>query len=130
MLVSQLLVEEEEEKLSSGIGVNTLRRGTRTATVASQFRRQLDDLMSMISVCDPSYVRCIKPNNAQQASNFDTELVREQLKYLGMLETIKVCSGTVTVYVNDNCRYAKWAILIGSCLMNFMIDIDVWQVSM
>ncbi len=46
--------------------------------------------MTTLSNCNPFYVRCIKPNMLQQGSQFDAQLVQEQLKYLGMMETIRV----------------------------------------
>jgi myosin heavy subunit len=46
--------------------------------------------MATLTACDPSYVRCIKPNLLQQPNQFDSPLVQEQLRYLGMLETIRI----------------------------------------
>ncbi len=46
--------------------------------------------MSTLSSCSPYYVRCLKPNLVQRPSQFDTQVVQEQLKYLGIMETIKV----------------------------------------
>ena len=37
-----------------------------------------------------AYYRCIKPNPRKQSSQFEDKLVMEQLRYTGVLETVKI----------------------------------------
>ncbi|CAH3198779.1 unnamed protein product [Porites evermanni] len=46
--------------------------------------------MKMLLNCEPSFVRCIKPNELKRAMIFDRHLCWQQLKYSGMLETVKI----------------------------------------
>jgi len=39
---------------------------------------------------EPSYVRCIKPNGSKQASVFSRTEVCHQVKYLGLMENLRV----------------------------------------
>ena len=39
----------------------------RSPTLSAQFRRSLDVLMKMLLNCEPSFVRCIKPNELKRA---------------------------------------------------------------
>jgi myosin heavy subunit len=59
-------------------------------TVGLHFKNQLNLLMSALSTCSPHYVRCIKPNFDKLPLTFDSELVSAQLRYAGMLETIRI----------------------------------------
>jgi hypothetical protein len=44
----------------------------------------------MKQACDPHFVRCIKPNRANSPAVWEEEYVLAQLKYTGMLETIRI----------------------------------------
>ncbi|XP_073998346.1 unconventional myosin 10A isoform X4 [Rhodnius prolixus] len=62
----------------------------RTPTVAARFHDSLQHLMDTMSKSNPWFVRCIKPNNEKAAMKFDMPTVLEQLRYCGMLETIRI----------------------------------------
>ncbi|XP_061791016.2 unconventional myosin-VIIb-like [Nerophis lumbriciformis] len=59
-------------------------------TLSGQFRQSLDALMKALSVCQPYFIRCFKPNNDKQSENFDRELCMRQLRYSGMMDTIRI----------------------------------------
>lgn len=62
----------------------------RTPTVAARFHDSLQNLMDTMSKCNPWFVRCVKPNSEKAAMKFDMPTVLEQLRYTGMLETIRI----------------------------------------
>ncbi|XP_072909096.1 LOW QUALITY PROTEIN: unconventional myosin-Ic-like [Hemitrygon akajei] len=62
----------------------------RPETAATQFKNSLAKLMEILMSKDPSYVRCIKPNDAKQSGRFDEVLIRHQVKYLGLMENLRV----------------------------------------
>uniref|UniRef100_A0A669PYX4 Myosin VIIA n=1 Tax=Phasianus colchicus TaxID=9054 RepID=A0A669PYX4_PHACC len=68
----------------------TGRTRKRSPTLSSQFKRSLELLMRTLSVCQPFFVRCIKPNEYKKPMLFDRELCVRQLRYSGMMETIRI----------------------------------------
>ncbi|KAK5616174.1 hypothetical protein CRENBAI_016247 [Crenichthys baileyi] len=50
----------------------------------------LHSLMATLSASNPFFVRCIKPNMEKKANQFDPDVVLNQLRYSGMLETVKI----------------------------------------
>ncbi|KAL1773374.1 unconventional myosin-VIIb [Sigmodon hispidus] len=62
----------------------------RPLTLASQFKQSLEQLMKILSHCQPYFVRCIKPNEYKKPLLFDRELCIQQLRYSGMMETVQI----------------------------------------
>ncbi|KAF7647830.1 hypothetical protein LDENG_00165850 [Lucifuga dentata] len=69
------------------MGVETRKR---SPTLSSQFKRSLEMLMRTLSVCQLFFVHCIKPNELKKPMLFDRELCIRQLRYSGMMETIRI----------------------------------------
>lgn len=46
--------------------------------------------MLKLDATDPSFIRCIQPNKRREPDNFDQAVVLTQLRYTGVLETIRI----------------------------------------
>ncbi|XP_016057170.1 PREDICTED: unconventional myosin-VIIb [Miniopterus natalensis] len=62
----------------------------RPATLAGQFKQSLDQLMKILTNCQPYFIRCIKPNEYKKPLLFDRRLCLQQLRYSGMMETVRI----------------------------------------
>lgn len=80
------------EESKTGVNGRGRRKGGRAAaaTVATKFKRQLGQLMDTISKTRTHYVRCIKPNTAKSAEDFDHALVVGQLRCAGVIEAVRI----------------------------------------
>lgn len=65
-------------------------RNLREISVGAQFRFQLQELMAKISLANPRYVRCIKPNEYKRSGELNDVDCARQLKYSGMMEAIQI----------------------------------------
>uniref|UniRef100_A0A8C9QAV4 Myosin IH n=1 Tax=Spermophilus dauricus TaxID=99837 RepID=A0A8C9QAV4_SPEDA len=70
--------------------VAELENRRRPPTVGTQFKNSLGSLLEMLICKEPSYIRCIKPNDTKEPSKFDDFLIRHQIKYLGLMEHLRV----------------------------------------
>uniref|UniRef100_A0A7M4EU21 Unconventional myosin-Ia n=1 Tax=Crocodylus porosus TaxID=8502 RepID=A0A7M4EU21_CROPO len=59
-------------------------------TAGFQFKASINTLMKNLYSKNPNYIRCIKPNENQAPGQFTDELVRSQVRYLGLLENVRV----------------------------------------
>uniref|UniRef100_A0A3B4CG41 Myosin motor domain-containing protein n=1 Tax=Pygocentrus nattereri TaxID=42514 RepID=A0A3B4CG41_PYGNA len=60
------------------------------AEVATQFKNSLLELTEILMAKEAWYVRCLKSNDNKQSGKFDDVLVRHQVKYLGLIEHLRV----------------------------------------
>lgn len=61
-----------------------------TDSLSKQFKKQLDELLKMLSQSNPRYVKCIKPNSVKRPRIFESLDVNRQLLSAGVLESIKI----------------------------------------
>ena len=59
-------------------------------TLNAKFRSQMKALMIELKSCECHFIRCIKPNEEKKPGVWNGNLVLQQIRYLGVLESIKV----------------------------------------
>ncbi|GJN87133.1 hypothetical protein Rhopal_000078-T1 [Rhodotorula paludigena] len=89
-------------KRVGGGGVGGMGATARKPTLGSIFKGSLISLMDTIDSTNAHYIRCIKPNEAKRAWEFEPPMVLGQLRACGVLETIKIsCAGYPTRWKFD-----------------------------
>uniref|UniRef100_A0A673G217 Unconventional myosin-Ic n=1 Tax=Sinocyclocheilus rhinocerous TaxID=307959 RepID=A0A673G217_9TELE len=88
--LKEVLCQSGNHIVSQCFHADELMDQRRPETAATQFKLSLAKLMEILMSKEPSYVRCIKPNDAKQPGRFDEVLVRHQVKYLGLMENLRV----------------------------------------
>lgn len=92
---------------------------TKKPTLGSIFKQSLIALMETIDSTNAHYIRCIKPNEAKRAWEFDPPMVLGQLRACGVLETIKIsAAGYPTRWTFEDFaeRYVLTILNLGSSL--------------
>lgn len=59
-------------------------------SLSKQFKKQLDDLLKMLTQSNPRYIKCIKPNSLKKPKLIESLDVMDQLLSAGVLEAIKI----------------------------------------
>ncbi|XP_054628297.1 unconventional myosin-Ih isoform X2 [Dunckerocampus dactyliophorus] len=62
----------------------------RPETVATQFKSSLLKLTEILMAKEAWYIRCLKSNESRKPGQFDEALIRHQIKYLGLMEHLRV----------------------------------------
>jgi len=91
---------------------DTGRRIASLDSVGSRFRAQLTSLQQTLDSTDQHFVRCVKPNRHKSARDWDAELVLNQLKYLSVMEIVRVRSEGFPVRIAFADLVAKFSELL------------------
>lgn len=68
----------------------TQKQTKRPTTAGFKIKSSAQQLIQKLSACFPHYVRTIKPNETKRPRDWDQERVQHQVKYLGLLENVRV----------------------------------------
>lgn len=94
-----------------------------TQTVTFQFQQSLSQLMETLNQANPFFVRCIKSNADKIPGHFDDMLVLVQLRYTGMLDTVKIRQSGYSVRLSFEEFIQHYRILLPKGLLSSQNDI-------
>ncbi|XP_015442142.1 unconventional myosin-IXb isoform X5 [Pteropus alecto] len=67
-----------------------LHKKKKPPSISAQFQTSLNKLLEALGNAEPFFIRCIRSNAEKRELCFDEELVLQQLRYTGMLETVRI----------------------------------------
>ncbi|XP_052752364.1 unconventional myosin-IXb-like isoform X3 [Galleria mellonella] len=92
-------------------------------TVAAQFQHSLAALMETLNQANPFFIRCIKSNSDKVPNVFDEETVQRQLRYTGMLETVRIRQAGYNVRLTYEEFIQLYRILLPKGLLSSQSDV-------
>ncbi|KAJ2949671.1 hypothetical protein O0L34_g15597 [Tuta absoluta] len=92
-------------------------------TVAAQFQHSLAQLMETLNQANPFFIRCIKSNSDKVPNVFDEETVQRQLRYTGMLETVRIRQAGYNVRLTYEEFIQLYRILLPKGLLSSQSDV-------
>lgn len=95
--LAQQLFPRPDEQAEHELALSTGGRGRRQArkmasinSVSSRFRGQMAKLVEDLQTTQLHFVRCVKPNMHKNMDDWDTGLVVNQLRHLGVMEAVRI----------------------------------------
>uniref|UniRef100_A0A7S2S3X1 Myosin motor domain-containing protein n=1 Tax=Mucochytrium quahogii TaxID=96639 RepID=A0A7S2S3X1_9STRA len=102
------------KELFSGID-NENTRGTFTgsnAFLGSKFKDDINKLMKTLHTTTPHFVRCLKANGEKRHGFMDPDLVMHQLRYLGVLDSIRIRHSGFSFRTSFASFYSRFALVV------------------
>ncbi|CAH8849021.1 unnamed protein product, partial [Trichobilharzia szidati] len=97
---------------SQRTGVNGSGPKLKTSMVLTTMNNSLQQLMEKMRANKPSFVRCIKPNMKKEPMVFDDAIVMDQLRYGGVLETVRIRKSGFPVRVSYQYFIERYSFLL------------------
>ncbi|XP_072938227.1 unconventional myosin-IXa-like [Epargyreus clarus] len=92
-------------------------------TVAAQFQHSLAALMETLNQANPFFIRCIKSNSDKIPNVLDEDTVQRQLRYTGMLETVRIRQAGYNVRLTYEEFIQLYRILLPKGLLSSQSDV-------
>ncbi|KAI5609831.1 unconventional myosin-IXb [Silurus asotus] len=67
-----------------------LHKKKRPPSISAQFQTSLGKLLETLAKAEPFFIRCLRSNAEKKEMFFDEALILQQLRYTGMLETVRI----------------------------------------
>nr|XP_055072708.1 unconventional myosin-IXb isoform X4 [Misgurnus anguillicaudatus] len=67
-----------------------LHKKKRPPSISAQFQTSLSKLLETLGKAEPFFIRCLRSNAEKKEMCFDEALILQQLRYTGMLETVRI----------------------------------------
>ncbi|KAK3533378.1 hypothetical protein QTP70_019321 [Hemibagrus guttatus] len=67
-----------------------LHKKKRPPSISAQFQTSLSKLLETLAKAEPFFIRCLRSNAEKKEMFFDEALILQQLRYTGMLETVRI----------------------------------------
>ena len=80
----------EKNFLSRKASTDSLSGLSLRKTISEEYMFSINSLISELQKCQPYFIRCIRPNETKESMVFDSDYVKRQLQYNGLIQTTKL----------------------------------------
>src|SRR5574344_1118189 len=80
----------KDPEIITMIGEEENTGGKKEKYLGGKFRADMDNLAHALKQCVRHYIRCLKPNENKKKNYFVPFFSLQQIKYMGILDTIKI----------------------------------------
>ncbi|KHJ95256.1 myosin head [Oesophagostomum dentatum] len=114
-----------EERMSTILKETVGKRkiSKKPTTVSRQFEYSLSRLMNTLAHSSPYFIRCIKSNNDKIPNHFDDNIILRQLRYTGMLETVRIRRAGYSVRIEWDTFVQQYRVLLKHGLASTKDDV-------
>jgi myosin-9 len=95
-------------------------------SVGRQFEFSLNRLMKTLSLSTPYFIRCIKSNNEKISDHFDDNIILRQLRYTGMLETVRIRRAGYSIRIQYAAFVDQYKILLPNGRNSTREDVEIF----
>uniref|UniRef100_A0A1I8BZ14 Myosin motor domain-containing protein n=1 Tax=Meloidogyne hapla TaxID=6305 RepID=A0A1I8BZ14_MELHA len=110
------------QALKGAVGQKAI--SNKPSSVSRQFGESLSRLMKTLGQATPYFIRCIKSNNEKVPNHFDDNIILRQLRYTGMLETVRIRRAGYSVRIEYESFVNQYRILLPKGLASSKNDIQ------
>uniref|UniRef100_A0A915P0B4 Uncharacterized protein n=1 Tax=Meloidogyne floridensis TaxID=298350 RepID=A0A915P0B4_9BILA len=110
------------QALKGAVGQKAI--SNKPSSVSRQFGASLSRLMKTLGQATPYFIRCIKSNNEKVPNHFDDNIILRQLRYTGMLETVRIRRAGYSVRIEYESFVNQYRILLPKGLASTKSDIQ------
>eukprot|EP01062_Namystynia_karyoxenos_P056631 TRINITY_DN4755_c0_g2_i1.p1 TRINITY_DN4755_c0_g2~~TRINITY_DN4755_c0_g2_i1.p1 ORF type:complete len:1225 (+),score=419.47 TRINITY_DN4755_c0_g2_i1:170-3676(+) len=113
-LIAQLLPDPDDSPPGSPTSPGRPASPKKKVTsVAAFFKKSLLELVEIINSTEPHWVRCVKPHRSKKARMFSGNEVMDQLRFAGVLETVKIRQTGFPVRLPFTTFWGRFRVLLG-----------------
>ncbi|XP_071506650.1 LOW QUALITY PROTEIN: unconventional myosin-IXb-like [Diadema antillarum] len=118
------------KKIAGRYSPNRRKSKKHPPTVCAQFQASLSKLMDTLNQANPFFVRCIKSNSQKEPCRLDEDLIMRQLRYTGMLETVRIRQSGYNVRLKFEEFCQKYKVLLPKTMKPTAKEIKGFLVAM
>jgi cellulose synthase/poly-beta-1,6-N-acetylglucosamine synthase-like glycosyltransferase len=90
LAVRQAAAAPSDGKKMARKGSRATMKTSASSTLSGTFTIQVNEFMSTLEKTDVHFINCIKPNHTKSSSDWNAELVHQQLSYSGVLDVVRI----------------------------------------